>query len=123
MQEKALYYEKSETTKVCSNPDLQRNPNGTDRNHRYLACCILALNYNVITPKPVLFFAILLLTFHLLFSIKITIKGYSIEKLIHKINEIQKIHQKKYSLGVLSLLFSRINIIFCFSLLMLIYLT
>jgi hypothetical protein len=59
--------------------------------------------YNVITQKTVLIiFGILLLTFILLFSIKkLTLKGYSIEKLIHKINEIPKsIHQKNIFLAI-----------------------
>ncbi|MFV8322153.1 hypothetical protein [Flavobacterium sp. LB3P21] len=59
--------------------------------------------YNVITTKTVvLLFGMLLLLFIILFSVKkITIKGYSIEKLIHKINEIPKpIHQKNIFLGI-----------------------
>jgi hypothetical protein len=59
--------------------------------------------YNVITTKTVaLLFGMLLLLFIVLFSVKkITIKGYSIEKLIHKINEIPKsIHQKNIFLGI-----------------------
>lgn len=59
--------------------------------------------YHVITPKTVLvLLGILMLFFILLFSIKkITIKGYSLEKLIHKINEIPKsIHQKNIFLGI-----------------------
>jgi hypothetical protein len=45
---------------------------------------------------------ILMLLFIFLFSVKkITIKGYSLEKLIHKINEIPKsIHQKNIFLGI-----------------------
>jgi hypothetical protein len=59
--------------------------------------------YNVITIKTVailfgLFFLLCLVTFLLK---KITIKGYSIEKLIHKINEIPKsIHQKNMFLAI-----------------------
>ena len=59
--------------------------------------------YHVITPKTVLvLLGILMLFFILLFSVKkITIKGYSLEKLIHKINEIPKsIHQKNIFLGI-----------------------
>ena len=59
--------------------------------------------YHVITPKTVLvLLGILMLLFILLFSVKkITIKGYSLEKLIHKINEIPKsIHQKNIFLGI-----------------------
>jgi hypothetical protein len=60
-------------------------------------------NYNIITPKTVsILFGICFLLFGILFfSKKINIKGYSIEKLIHKINEIPKaIHQKNILLAV-----------------------
>ncbi|QBN18989.1 lysylphosphatidylglycerol synthase domain-containing protein [Flavobacterium nackdongense] len=60
-------------------------------------------NYNIITSKTVLIlFGICFLLFGILFfSKKIDIKGYSIEKLIHKINEIPKtIHQKNIFLAV-----------------------
>ncbi|MGQ7945599.1 hypothetical protein [Flavobacterium sp. WC2509] len=60
--------------------------------------------YNIITPKTIaVFFALSLLLFGILFfSKKVNIKGYSIEKLIHKINEIPKsIHQKNTLLGFL----------------------
>lgn len=60
-------------------------------------------NYNIITPKTVsILFGICFLLFGILFfSKKINIKGYSIEKLIHKINEIPKaIHQKNIFLAV-----------------------
>lgn len=59
--------------------------------------------FNVITPKTVLIlFGVLIAVFTLLFSIKkLTIKGYSIEKMIHKINEIPKtIHQRNILLGI-----------------------
>ena len=59
--------------------------------------------YHVITPKTVLMlFGICFLLFGILFfSKKINIKGYSIEKLIHKINEIPKhIHQRNILLGI-----------------------
>jgi hypothetical protein len=60
-------------------------------------------NYNIITTKTVsILFGICFLLFGILFvSKKINIKGYSIEKLIHKINEIPKsIHQKNIFLAV-----------------------
>ncbi|MBF7092345.1 flippase-like domain-containing protein [Flavobacterium sp. ALJ2] len=59
--------------------------------------------YNVITPTTVaLLFGLLLVLFLVVFLLKkITIKGYSIEKLIHKINEIPKsIHQRNILLGI-----------------------
>ena len=61
------------------------------------------VNYNIITSRTVLIlFGICFLLFGILFfSKKINIKGYSIEKLIHKINEIPKaIHQKNIFLGI-----------------------
>lgn len=59
--------------------------------------------FNVITPKTVLsLVGICFVLFGILFfSKKINIKGYSIEKLIHKINEIPKsIHQRNILLGI-----------------------
>lgn len=59
--------------------------------------------YNVITPRTVaILFAVFFLFFGILFSLKkIKIKGYSIEKLLHKINEIPKpVHQKNIVLGI-----------------------
>ncbi|PWA05652.1 lysylphosphatidylglycerol synthase domain-containing protein [Flavobacterium psychrotolerans] len=60
-------------------------------------------NYNIITTKTVIvIFGISILFFLLSFFLKkFAIKGYSIEKLIHKINEIPKsIHQKNILLGL-----------------------
>jgi hypothetical protein len=60
-------------------------------------------NYNIITSKTVaVLFGILMLAVGFLFMVKkINIKGYSIEKLIHKMNEIPKsIHQKNIFFGV-----------------------
>lgn len=60
-------------------------------------------NYNIITTNTVailfgLFFLLFLVSFGLK---KITIKGYSIEKTVHKINEIPKtIHQKNIFLAI-----------------------
>ncbi|KIA93268.1 hypothetical protein OA93_22070 [Flavobacterium sp. KMS] len=59
--------------------------------------------YNVITPTTVaLLFGLLFILFLVVFLLKkITIKGYSIERLIHKINEIPKpIHQRNILLGI-----------------------
>jgi hypothetical protein len=60
-------------------------------------------SYNSITSKTVsILFGFCFLLFGLLFfSKKINIKGYSIQKLIHKINEIPKaIHQKNIFLAI-----------------------
>jgi len=60
-------------------------------------------NYNIITTKTVsILFGIVFLLFLASFLLKkITVKGYSIERLIHKINEIPKsIHQKNIFLAV-----------------------
>jgi hypothetical protein len=60
-------------------------------------------NFNIITSKTVsVLFGLLVVVFLIIFSLKkIKIKGYSIEKLIHKINEIPKpIHQKNVLLGL-----------------------
>ena len=59
--------------------------------------------YNIITSKTVaILFGICFLLFGILFfSKKINIKGYSIERMIHKINEIPKsIHQKNIFLAI-----------------------
>jgi len=60
--------------------------------------------HNVITSKTVaiLFGICLLLVGILFFTKKVSVKGYSIEKLVHKINEIPKsIHQKNIVLAIL----------------------
>jgi hypothetical protein len=101
---KALFFDKSETKKVVF---LNLICNGI----QMVLTVILGIfgllyfsaHYNVITTKTVaILFGVLILTFIVLFSIKkITIKGYSIEKLVHKINEIPKrTHQKNIFLGV-----------------------
>jgi hypothetical protein len=101
---KALFYEKSETKKILF---LNLICNGI----QMVLTIIIGIfgllyfnaQYNVITTKTVaILFGILILTFVLLFSVKkLTIKGYSIEKLIHKIDEIpKKIHQKNLFLGL-----------------------
>jgi hypothetical protein len=101
---KALFFDKSNTKKVIF---LNLICNGI----QMILTVIFGIfgllyfnaQYNVITTKTVaLLFGMLLLLFIVLFSVKkITIKGYSIEKLIHKINEIPKsIHQKNILLGI-----------------------
>jgi hypothetical protein len=102
---KALYFDKKETKKVVF---LNLICNGI----QMVLTVIFGLfgllyfnaQYNVITTKTVaVLFGILVILFAVLFSVKkITIKGYSIEKLIHKINEIPKsIHQKNTLLAIL----------------------
>jgi len=49
------------------------------------------------------------------FTKKIKIKGYSIDDLLNRINEIpKKIHRKNFVLGMCRYLVFHINIIFCF---------
>lgn len=102
---KALYYLKSETKKVVF---LNLICNGI----QMILTVIFGIfglmyfnaQYNVITSKTVaILFGGFIVILIVLFSLKkIKIKGYSIEKLIHKINEIPKsIHQKNILLGVL----------------------
>lgn len=101
---KALFFKKTETKKVVF---LNLICNGIQMVLTVIFGIFGLLYFNtlyeVITPKMVLLlFGILIAIFALLFSIKkITIKGYSIEKLIHKINEIPKsIHQRNIMLGI-----------------------
>jgi hypothetical protein len=102
---KALYFDKSETKKIIF---LNLICNGIQMILTVIfgVFGLLYFNaqYNIITSKTVaiLFGGCFLLFGILFFSKKINIKGYSIEKLIHKINEIPKsIHQKNILLGVL----------------------
>ncbi|MGO4818586.1 hypothetical protein [Flavobacterium sp. W22_SRS_FP1] len=101
---KALYYEKSETKKIVF---LNLICNGI----QMVLTVIIGIfgllyfnaSYNVITTKTVaILFGILIFSSVLLFSVKkLTIKGYSIERLIHKINGIpKKIHQRNILLGI-----------------------
>jgi hypothetical protein len=101
---KALFFEKSKAKKVIF---LNLICNGI----QMILSVIFGIfgllyfnaNYNIITTKTVsILFGICFLLFGILFfSKKINIKGYSIEKLIHKINEIPKaIHQKNILLAV-----------------------
>jgi hypothetical protein len=102
---KALYFDKKETKKIIF---LNLICNGIQMILTVIfgVFGLLYFNaqYNIITSKTVaiLFGGCFLLFGILFFSKKINIKGYSIEKLIHKINEIPKsIHQKNILLGVL----------------------
>ncbi len=101
---KALFFDKSNTKKVIF---LNLICNGI----QMILTVIFGIfgllyfnaQYNVITTKTfAILFGFLILLFIVLFSVKkITIKGYSIEKLIHKINEIPKsIHQKNIFFGI-----------------------
>jgi hypothetical protein len=107
---------------VCSEPNLQWNPNGTDRNHRYLDCCILMRNTMSSLQNGRYSFAIYSHFSFIIFD-KNNHQRLFHRKLIHKINEIPKIHQKKYLLGFCRYCFLASILFFCFSLLMLIYLT
>ncbi len=100
---KALYYEKHETKQVVF---LNLICNGIQMVLTILIGLVGLFYFNtqfkVITTQTVLLIlGVLILVFVVLFSIKkIAIKGYSIEKLIHKINEIPKhIHRKNILLG------------------------
>jgi len=101
---KAMFFEKSKTKKIVF---LNLICNGI----QMILSIVFGIfgllyfnsNYNIITSKVVLIlFGICFLLFGILFvSKKINIKGYSIEKLIDKINEIPKsIHQKNIFLAV-----------------------
>lgn len=101
---KALFFEKHATKKIVF---LNLICNGIQMIltiiFGILGLLYFNANFNVITTKTVaILFVILALVFGILFSVKkITIKGYSIEKLIHKINEIPKsIHQKNILLAI-----------------------
>jgi len=101
---KALFFDKSETKKVIF---LNLICNEIQMILTVFIGIVGLLYFNtqfqVITTRTVtILFAILTLAFNVLFSVKkVKIKGYSIEKLLHKINEIPKqIHQKNSYLGV-----------------------
>jgi hypothetical protein len=102
---KAFYFDKKETKKVVF---LNLICNGIQMILTVIfgVFGLLYFNaqYNIITPKTItiLFTGFFLLIGILFFSKKVNIKGYSIEKLIHKINEIPKsIHQKNTLLAIL----------------------
>lgn len=101
---KALFYDNSETKKIVF---LNLICNGIQMVltvfFGFFGLLYFNASYNVITTKTVIIlFGILILTFAVLFSVKkLTIKGYSIEKLIHRINEIPKsIHQRNIFLAI-----------------------
>ena len=101
---KALYFDKSKTKKIVF---LNLICNGIQMILTVIfgvfGLLYFNTNYNVITTQTVaILFVILLVVCIVLFSVKkITVKGYSIEKLFHKINAIPKaIHQRNIFLGL-----------------------
>lgn len=101
---KALFFEKAKTKKIIF---LNLINNGIQMILTVIfgTFGLLYFNavFNVITPKAVIgLFAILAVVVCILFfAKKFTVKGYSIEKLVHKINEIPKaIHRKNILLGI-----------------------
>lgn len=101
---KALFFEKSSARKIIF---LNLICNGIQMIltviFGILGLLYFNAQYNVITTKTVaLLFGLLFILFLASFLLKkFTIKGYSIERLIHKINEIPKsIHQKNILLAI-----------------------
>ncbi|MFV5693946.1 hypothetical protein ACM55G_00715 [Flavobacterium sp. LB3P122] len=101
---KALFFEKKDTKNVLF---LNLICNGIQMIltviFGILGLLYFNAQFNVITSKTVgLLFGLLILVFLVSFLLKkFTIKGYSIERLIHKINEIPKpIHQKNIFLAI-----------------------
>ena len=101
---KALFFEKSETKKIIF---LNLICNGIQMIltivFGFFGLMYFNANFNIITSKTVsVLFGLLVVVFLIIFSLKkIKIKGYSIERLIHKINEIPKpIHKKNVLLGL-----------------------
>ncbi|MEW5676858.1 hypothetical protein ABGT15_11140 [Flavobacterium enshiense] len=101
---KALFFDKSQTKKIVF---LNLICNGIQMILTILFGIFGLLYFNaefqVITTETVglLFGALTVLILVLFFTKKINIKGYSLEKLIHKINEIPKtIHQKNILLAI-----------------------
>ena len=102
---KALFYPKSEAKKVVF---LNLICNGIQMVLTIIfgifGLMYFNANYNVITTKTVaILFGGFVMVLIVLFSLKkIKIKGYSIEKLVHKINEIPKsVHRKNILFGIL----------------------
>jgi hypothetical protein len=101
---KALYFAKHETKQVIF-------LNGICNGIQMMLTSMMGLfgllyfnsQYHIITSKTVaIIFSVSMLFFLFLFSIKkITIKGYSVERIIHEINKIPKnIHRKNIILGI-----------------------
>jgi hypothetical protein len=101
---KALFFEKSTTKRIIF---LNLICNGIQMIltviFGFFGLLYFNANYSIITTKNlIIIFGIFILLFLLSFFVKkITIKGYSLEKLVHKINEIPKrIHQKNILLAI-----------------------
>jgi hypothetical protein len=101
---KALYYQKKETKLVVL---LNLICNGVQMVLTVIIGLFGLLFFNTIyhiitTEKVVFIFGSLIILFVALFSVKkVTLKGYSIQGLINKINEIpKKIHKKNIFLGI-----------------------
>jgi len=101
---KALFFEKSQTKKIVF---LNLICNGIQMVLTVIFGLFGLLYFNasfqVITTQTVLllFGSLLVLVLVLFLAKRITIKGYSIEKLIHKINEIPKsVHRKNIVLAI-----------------------
>ncbi|TGD57671.1 lysylphosphatidylglycerol synthase domain-containing protein [Flavobacterium humi] len=101
---KALFFEKSNTKKIIF---LNLVGNGIQMVLTVVFGIFGLLYFNtvfeVITPKAVisLFIVVIMILCLLFFVKKLTVKGYSLEKLIRKINEIPKaIHRKNILLGI-----------------------
>ena len=101
---KALYYDKGMTKKIVF---LNLICNGIQMILTIIfgvfGLLYFNANFHIITTQTVviLFGLVVILLLFSFFMKKITIKGYSLEKLIHKTNEIPKsIHQKNMVLGL-----------------------
>lgn len=106
---KALYFDKSQTKRIIF---LNLINNGIQMVLSVVfgifGLLYFNANYEIITPKTVavIFAVFIVVTFISFFFRTFTIKGYSIEKLIHKINQIpKKIHQKNIFLGLCRYMF------------------
>jgi low affinity Fe/Cu permease len=74
------------------------------------------IQYNVITTTVAIILALCCFFLSFIFGKKITTKLYSIEKLIHKINEIPNVYtEKNIILGICRYLVFRINTTFVLS--------
>jgi len=106
---KALYFDKSETKKIIF---LNLINNGI----QMLLSALFGIfgllyfnaNYEIIKPKTVavIFGVFVILILASFFFKGFAVKGYSLEKLIHKINQVpRKIHRKNIFLGICRYLF------------------